>query len=96
MSDRPVLRFAAIYSATDLNKSGGKLLDSALEGAIEITRREQSFVLIRRDQLLRLLEEARDDRPKSLDDLLRGYDAGKINKLTRGFLDDEPSGKELI
>jgi hypothetical protein len=96
MPGHSVLRFSARYSATDLNKSGGKLLDSALEGAVEIKRRKQSFVLMRQDQLLRLLEEARDDRPKSLEDLLHGYDADKINKLARGFLDDEPSGKELI
>jgi hypothetical protein len=90
------LHFFARYSAAELNGAGDKLLDNALEGAVEITRGKQRFVLIRRDQLLRLIEDVRTDCPRSLGDLLRGYDAGKINKRARGFLDDEPTGKELI
>ena len=43
-----------------------------------------------------MLEDARDDPPKSLEDLLRGYDADKIKRLTREFLDDAPAGQELI
>jgi hypothetical protein len=96
MAETPALRFKARYSATDLSKSGGKLLDNALEGAVQISRREQSFVLIREDQLVHLLAEARDNRPGSLDDLLRDYDAEKIKGLAGGFLDDPPAGKELI
>ena len=96
MSDALPMRFAKIFSATDLNKSGGKLLDTALSGAVRITRREQRFVLMREETLMGLLEEARDDRPKSLEDLLRDYDADKVKSLTRGFLDDAPAGKELI
>ncbi len=83
MSDNATLRFAASYSATDLNKSGGKLLDAASRGAVRITRRQQRFVLICEEALVDLLEEARDDRPRSLEDLLRDYDAKKIKKLTR-------------
>jgi hypothetical protein len=90
------LRFQASFSATELNKSGGKLLDSALQGAVQITRRDQRFVLLREDALVGLLEEARDDRPQSLEDLLRDYDAQKIKTLTRTFHDDPPVGKELI
>jgi hypothetical protein len=86
----------ASFSATALNKSGGKLLDAALRGAVRITRRDQRFVLLREDALAELIEEARDDRPRSLQDMLRDYDAEKIKKLTRGFLDDAPKGKELI
>ena len=96
MSDNTTLRFAASYSATDLNKSGGKLLDAASRGAVRITRRQQRFVLIREEALVDLLEEARDDRPRSLEDLLRDYDAKKIKKLTRRFLDDAAKGEELI
>jgi hypothetical protein len=90
------LRWAASFSATDLNKSGGKLLDAALRGAVRITRRDQCFVLMREEALGELIEDARDDRPKSLHDLLRDYDAEKLKKLTRGFLDDAPKGKERI
>jgi hypothetical protein len=96
MSDASPLQFATTFSATDLNKSGGKLLDTALAGPVRITRREQRFVLMREETFAGLLEEARDVRPKSLADLLRDYDADKIKKLTRGFLNDAPAGKERI
>jgi len=96
MSDAVPVHCATTFSATDLNKSGGKLLDTALKGAVRITRRDQRFVLMREETLAELLDDARDVRPKSLDDLLRGYDADKIKKLTRGFLDDLPTGKERI
>ena len=96
MADTTLPTPTASFSATDLNKSGGKLLDAALKGAVRITRRDQSFVLMREDALAELIEDARDDRPKSLQDMLRDYDAEKIKRLTRGFLDDAPEGKELI
>jgi hypothetical protein len=96
MSEPVPLNLAPSFSATDLNKSGGKLLDSALEGPVRITRRDQRFVLIREDEFLGMIDEARDGRPKSLEDLLRDYDAEKIRKLTRPFLEDKPKGKELI
>jgi hypothetical protein len=96
MPDGVPLRVTATVSATEFNKAGGKLLDAALAGAVRITRREQRFVLMREDALLHLIEDARDDRPKSLDDLLRDYDPDKLKKLTRGFLDDARKGKELI
>jgi hypothetical protein len=86
----------ARFSATDLNKSGAKVLDRALDGAVEITRREQHFVLLREEQLKRLLTEAREDRPRSLEDLLRDYDPEKIKAETRAFLDEDPAGSELI
>jgi hypothetical protein len=94
MSD--VVPFAGSFSATDLSKSAGKLLDAALNGAVRITRREQSFVLLREEALSELLRDAREDRPRSLEDLLRDYDAEKIKRLTRPFLDDTAAGKEPI
>lgn len=96
MSDPVPLAVAASFSATDLNKSGGKLLDTALSGPVRITRRDQRFVLLREDALVELLADAQDDRPKSLDDLLRHYDGAKIRTRTRAFLDDPPAGKEPI
>jgi hypothetical protein len=96
MPDINGLRYLASFSATDLNKSGGKLLDNALQGAVRITRRDQRFVLMREDALVGLLDEARDDRPQSLEDLLRDYDCQKIRALTDAFRADAPAGKELI
>lgn len=96
MSNRTKLRFAASYSATDLNKSGGRLRDAASRGAVRIARRQQRFVPIREDALVDLLKEAREDRPRSLEDLHRDYDAKKVKKLTRRFLDDAAKVEELI
>lgn len=96
MSELDPLNRAPSFSATDLNKSGSKLLDKALEGPVRITRRQQRFVLMREEALLGVIAEAKDGRPRSLEDLLRDYDAGKIKKLTRNFLEDRPKGKELI
>jgi hypothetical protein len=88
--------YVAVYSATDLNKSGGKVLDSAGQGAVQITRRSSRFVLMREEDLQRLLEAARRRQPHRLADLLRGYDAAKIKSLTRRFVSDPPSGRELL
>ena len=91
------LTFAARYSATDLNKVGGQILDTAASaGIVEISRRGQEFVLLLKSDLDGMLEDARENRPRTLDDLLRDYDADKIKKLTSGFLNDLPSGKESL
>jgi hypothetical protein len=86
----------ATYTATDLNKSGGKVLDDAGNGAVRIRRRGTSYVLMREENLAKLLATAREGQPQSLEELLRGYDAGQVKSLTRGFLDDKPSGKERL
>jgi len=91
------LVFEPSYSTTDVNKGGARIYDAAWQkGGVEITRRGQRFVLMRRDYLAKLLDEARDGRPKSLDDLLRDYDAPKIKTLTGNFLADPATGKEGI
>jgi len=89
-------RVVATYTATDLNKAGGKVLDDAGHGSVRITRRGTSFVLMREDALDSLLTAARDGRPQSLEDLVRGYDLGKVKSLTRLFLEDPPVGKERL
>ncbi len=86
----------ATYTATELNKSGGKILDDAGLGTVRIKRRGASYVLMREEHLAGLLQAARDGRPQSLEDLLRGYDAEKIKAVTRDFLDDPPRGKERV
>ncbi len=86
----------ATYTATDLNKAGGKVLDDAASGAVRIRRRGTSFVLMREEYFSRLLAGARDGRPQSLEDLVRDYDAGKIKTVTRAFLDAPATGKERL
>jgi hypothetical protein len=88
--------YVAAYSATDLNKAGGKVLDHAGQGAVSITRRSTRFVLMREDHLEGLLEAVRTGHPQDLADLLRDYDAAKIKSLTRSFVDDAPAGTELL
>ncbi|MFD1627204.1 hypothetical protein [Azospirillum griseum] len=88
---------SASYRATDMNKAGGQILDMvASKGAVTITRREQEFVLILASDLAKILDDARADRPQSLDDLLRDYDRDKISRLTTGFMADTPVGKERL
>ncbi|HLB97514.1 MAG TPA: hypothetical protein VJK90_07620 [Acetobacteraceae bacterium] len=89
-------RVVATYTATNLNKAGGKVLDDAGRGTVRIKRRGTSYVVMREDMLDSLLASAREGRPQSLEDLLRGYDAEKLKSLTRGFLDDPPTGKERL
>lgn len=95
MSSVPV--FDTTYSATEVNKAGSRVYDDAwVKGGVEITRRGQRFVLLREDYLAKLIEEASDDKPRSLDDLLRDYDRDKIRALTMDFAEAPPAGKEII
>jgi hypothetical protein len=91
------LTFSASYRATDMNKAGGQILDmAAAKGAVAINRRGQEFVLMLASDLTKMLDDAREDRPQTLDDLLRDYDREKIGRLTAGFLNDAPTGKESL
>ena len=95
MPNDPV--FDISYSTTQLNKSGAQVYDDAwAKGGVKITRRGQTFVLLRQDYLSTLIHEARDDRPKSLDDLLHDYDADKIKSLTTDFTNAPPTGSEIV
>ena len=51
-----------IFSATDLNRRGGYVLDRATENPVTITRNEQSFALLRRDDISKLTREAQYTR----------------------------------
>jgi len=88
--------YVASYTATDLNKAAGRVLDDASRGMVEIKRRGIEYVILRRNRLDELLGDAREDRPRSLSDLLRGYDAQKVKSLTQEFLNAPPAGKERI
>ena len=89
--------FDVSYSTTEINKGGSRVYDDAWQkGGVEITRRGQRFALIRQDYLDQLLQEAREGKPQSLDDLLRDYDKEKIQSLTAAFSGSPPVGKEII
>ncbi|HYG91330.1 MAG TPA: hypothetical protein VD978_34310 [Azospirillum sp.] len=91
------LSFSASYRATDMNKAGGKMLDTAAaKGAVEINRRGQEFVLMLKSDLTKMLDDAREDRPQTIEDMLRDYDREKIAKLTVSFMNDQPVGKEIL
>ena len=89
-------RVVATYTATDLNKAGGKVLDDAGHSTVRIKRRGTSYLLMREETLDGLLAAARDGRPQSLEDLVRGYDAAKVKSLTRGFLTDTPALGDVV
>jgi len=89
--------FDSRYSTTDVNKSGARVYDDAwVKGGVQITRRGQNFVLLRQDYLETLIQEAQENRPKSLNDLLHDYDADKIKTLTTQFMNASPTGNEII
>ena len=91
------LNFSMSYRATDLNKAGGKILDAAAtKGAVEINRRGQEFVLMLKSDLTKMLDDAREDRPQTIEDMLRDYDREKITKLTVNFMNDQPVRKEIL
>ena len=91
-----MLALFAQTSSTELNKTSGKVLDLALKGPVRIVRRNQNFIVIREEDLEEMLESAKGGRPRTLQDMLVGYDQEKINSLVGGFIADPPVGKEII
>ena len=85
----------ATFTATNL-KTPGPVLDAAVRGPVRITRRGETFVLLREAQLANLLAEAADPRPKTLADLVAGYDAESVVSSLEGWLTDGPVGKEAL
>ena len=47
-----------LVTATDLNRSPGSILDRALEHPVTITRKDQSFALLPREQVIGLVKAA--------------------------------------
>ena len=85
----------ATFTATNL-KTPGPVFDAAARGPVRITRRGETFVMLREAQLAELLTEAADPRPKSLADLVAGYDAQDIESRLGGWFADRPAGKEAL
>lgn len=89
------IQSVASFTATNL-KTPGPALDAAARGPVRITRRGISFVLLRESQLTELLVEAADPRPKTLADLVAGYDADRVKVRLAGWLADTPAGNEAL
>lgn len=45
-----------LFTATDLNRQSGQVLDRAFEHPVTITRNEQSFALLRREEMANLVK----------------------------------------
>ena len=91
-----MLGLCAELSSTELNKTSGKVLGLAQKGPVRVVRRLERFIVIREDVLDDMLEAAKENRPKTLQDMLVGYDRDKIQILVGGFISDPPEGKEII
>jgi hypothetical protein len=87
--------FVSSFTATDL-KAPGPVLDAATRGPVRVTRRGQSFVLMREEQLAEIVADAADPRPKTLADLVVDYGAEDVKKRLGGWLRDPPVGKEIF
>jgi len=85
----------ASFTATNL-KAPGPVLDAATRGLVRITRRGETFVILREAQFAEILADAADPRPKTLADLLAGYEAEEVKSRLRGWLDDKQSGREAL
>ncbi len=85
------------FTITIVNKSPERVWDAAWEtGAVEVDRREQRFVVMRIDILAQVIEDARHNRPQSLDEMLSGYKRDAAKEDTAWFLSDGPKGRELL
>jgi hypothetical protein len=90
------LDFVAEYQATEFSKHPGRVLDAAARGAVRVKRRGEVFVLLRARQFEEIIRDAGDARPKTLEDMLVGYDAAEIKARIGGWLAGAPVGKEVI
>ncbi len=90
------LPFVADYSATDFSKRASQVLDMAGHGAVRVRRMNEVFVVLRERQLNDIVEDARDPRPKSLEDMLEFYDADDIKANLKGWLEDKPAVNEAL
>ena len=85
----------ANFTATNL-KTPGPVFAAAARGPVRITRGGEAFVLLREAQLEEIIADAADPRPKSLADLVAGYDADSVKARLGGWLADGPAGKEAL
>ena len=92
---RPV-PYVADYSATEFSKHASQVLDMAGQGAVRVKRRNEVFVLLRERHLDQIVADAQDNRPKTLEDMLQGYNADQMKAGMTGWLEDIPAGKETL
>lgn len=94
---KDLLHLEERFTTTMVNKAPAKVWDTAWkDGAVEVDRRDQRFVVMRMDVLEKALQEARSNRPQTLEDMLTGYDRENINTRTSAFMNDAPKGKEIL
>lgn len=94
---KDLLHLEERFTTTMVNKAPAKVWDAAWkDGAVEVDRRDQRFVVVRMDVLEKTLKDARSNRPQSLGDMLEGYDREEINKRTSDFMNDAPIGREIL
>jgi hypothetical protein len=85
------------FTTTTVNKFPARVWDAAWKaGAVEVDRRDQRFVVMRMDFLAKALDDARHNRPQSLDDMLADYDRDAAKEDTSWFLNDSSEGRELL
>lgn len=85
------------FTTTTVNKFPARVWDAAWKaGAVEVGRRDQRFVVMRLDYLAKIIDDARHNRPQSLEDMLSGYNRDAAKEDTAWFLNDDPKGGELI
>ena len=90
------LDIIAEFSATSFSKQASRALDAAGQGIVRVRRRGEIFVLLRIDQLQDIIQDAADPRPKTLEDLLVGYDPIRAKAEAGAWLTDSAVGKERL
>jgi len=89
------IKEVASFKAADL-KNTGPIFREASRGIVKISRHSERYVLMRESDLQQLLTEAADPRPKTLADLLEGYDAEAVKAKLGSWVTDGPIGKEVL
>ncbi len=89
------IKEVASFKAADL-KNAGQVFREASRGIVKISRHSERYVLMRETELAQLLSEAADPRPKTLADLLEGYDADAVKARLGSWLTDASVGKEVL
>ena len=89
------IKEVASFKAADL-KNTGLIFREASRGIVKISRHSERYVLMRQADLEQMLAEAADPRPKTLADLLVGYDAEAVKAKLGSWAADGPVGKAIL
>ena len=86
---------AVEFRASDLKRIG-PVFDAAQSAPVVITRHSTRFVLVEEGRFRRMLVEAADPRPKTLEDLVTGYDKADVKARLGAWMADAPAGREAL